>query len=57
MTTLTLLTKINDDNQLEQIGKALKVSFEGLEVETKILGTVADGWVQIAVAGEDEEDE
>ena len=55
MTTLTLLTKINDDNQLEQIGKALKVSFEGLEVETKILGTVADGWVQIAVAGEDEE--
>ena len=55
MTTLTLLTKINDDNQLEQIGKALKVSFEGLEVEIEIFGTVADGWVQIAVAGEDEE--
>jgi hypothetical protein len=54
MTTLTLLTKISNDNQLKQIGKALKVSFKGLEVETKILGTVADRWVQIALAGEDE---
>jgi hypothetical protein len=54
MTTLTLLTKINNDNQLKQIDKALKLSFEGLEVETKILGAVADGWVQIDLAGEDE---
>jgi len=54
MTTLTLLTKINNDNQLKQIDKALKLEFEGLEVEAKILGTVADGWVQIALAGEDE---
>jgi hypothetical protein len=54
MTTLTLLTKISNDNQLKQIDKALKLSFNGLEVETKILGTVADGWVQIAVVGEDE---
>jgi hypothetical protein len=55
MTTLTLLTKINNDNQLKQVDKALKLAFEGLEVEAKVLGTVADGWVQIALAGEDEE--
>ena len=54
MTTLTLLTKINDDSQLKQISKALNFSFKGLEVEVKILGVVADGWVQIALAGEDE---
>lgn len=54
MTTLTLLTKINNDYQLKQIDKALKLAFEGLEVEAKILGIVADRWVQIALAGEDE---
>ncbi len=53
MTELTLLTKISNDNQLKQIDKALKLAFEGLEVDTKILGTVADRWVQIALAGED----
>ena len=54
MTTLTLLTKINNDYQLKQVDKALKLVFEGLEVEAKVLGTVADRWVQIALAGEDE---
>jgi hypothetical protein len=54
MTTLTLLTKINNDYQLKQIDKALKLAFEGLKVEAKVLGTVADRWVQIALAGEDE---
>jgi hypothetical protein len=54
MTTLTLLAKINNDYQLKQIDKALKLVFEGLEVEAKVLGTVADRWVQIALAGEDE---
>ena len=54
MTTLTLLAKINNDYQLKQIDKALKLVFEGLEVEAKILGKVADRWVQIALAGEDE---
>ncbi len=54
MTTLTLLTKINNNYQLKQIDKALKFAFEGLEVEAKILGTVAGGWVQITLAGEDE---
>jgi hypothetical protein len=54
MTTLTLLTKINNDSQLKQIDKALKLAFEGLEVEAKILGVIADRWVQIVLAGEDE---
>jgi hypothetical protein len=54
MTTLTLLTKVSNGSQLKHVDKALKFSFKGLEVETKVLGTVADGWVQIAVAGEDE---
>ncbi|MBM4400588.1 MAG: DUF2110 family protein [Crenarchaeota archaeon] len=54
MTTLTLLTKINNDSQLQQIDKALKLAFEGLEVEAKVLGAVAGRWVQIALAGEDE---
>jgi hypothetical protein len=54
MTTLTLLAKISNDYQLKQIGKTLKLAFEGLEVEAKVLGTVADRWVQIALAGEDE---
>ena len=55
MTTLTLLTKIRNNHQLKKIDAALKLAFEGLEVEAKILGTVADGWVQIDLAGEDEE--
>ncbi len=54
MTKLTLLTKISDNNQLEQVRKALKTPLNGLEVEIKILGTVAGGWVQVALSGEDE---
>lgn len=54
MTVLTLLTKIKNDAQLKQVDKALKSTFDGLEVENKILGTVADGWVQIDLSGEDE---
>jgi hypothetical protein len=39
---------------LNQIDKSLKLSFEGLDVEAKIVGIAADRWVQIALAGEDE---
>ncbi|MBN1244505.1 DUF2110 family protein [Candidatus Bathyarchaeota archaeon] len=53
MTALTLLTKISNNNQLKQIDKALKLPLNGLEVEIKILGTIADGWVQISIEGED----
>ncbi|MCW4008646.1 MAG: DUF2110 family protein [Candidatus Bathyarchaeota archaeon] len=54
MTLLTLLAKAYGASQLQQIDEALKLAFEGVAVEAKILGTIADGWVQIAVAGEDE---
>jgi hypothetical protein len=54
MTTLTLLTKISDNSQLNQVRKAVETLLSGLEVEIKILGSVADGWVQIALSGEDE---
>ena len=54
MTTLTLLTKIGDDSQLKQIGEALKAPLEELEVEVKISGTAAGGWVQVELSGEDE---
>lgn len=55
MTTLTLLVKNGGHKRLQQIGKTLNLAFEGLEVEARILGTFADRWVQIALAGEDEE--
>jgi hypothetical protein len=55
MTTLTLLANVNGHNRLKQIEKTLKLAFEGLDVETKILGIVADRWVQIALTGEDKE--
>jgi hypothetical protein len=54
LTTLTLLTRIYGFNQLSQVDKALKLLFEGLDVEAKILGIAADRWVQVALAGEDE---
>ena len=54
MTALTLLTKINSNIQLKLVGKALTLLFNGLEVEAKILGTMADGWVQVDLAGDDE---
>ncbi len=54
MTTLTLLAKTSSANRLKQIDKTLKFAFEGLEAEAKILGTVADRWVQITLEGEDE---
>jgi hypothetical protein len=54
MTTLTLLARVHGVSQLNQIGEALKLSLEGLDVEIEILGTLADKWVQIALSGEDE---
>lgn len=53
MTTMTLLTKISDNNQLEKVHKALETPLNRLEVEIKILGTAAGGWVQITLSGED----
>ena len=55
MTALTLLTKIENDSQLKQVTKALQLLLKGLEVEVKVLGAVAGGWVQVSLSGEDEE--
>jgi hypothetical protein len=54
MTTLTLMAKISRGRQLRQIDKFLERAFEGVEVETKILGVVAGRWAQLALTGEDE---
>jgi hypothetical protein len=54
MTTLTLLTKINNRKQLKQLDQILKIEFEGLEVEAKIIGTIGDRWAKLALTGEDE---
>ena len=54
MTTLTLLAKVYQSNQLKQIDKTVKNLFEGLSVETKILGDAPSGWVQMELTGEDE---
>jgi len=54
MPTVTLLTKANYDFQLKFVEKLLKTRFQGLRVETKILGVVSRGWVQLNVSGEDE---
>jgi hypothetical protein len=53
MTVLTLLTKINNGFQLKQIEKALKLPFEGLDVQTKVLGATVNGWIQISLTGLD----
>jgi hypothetical protein len=39
---------------LKQIERLFASSFEGLDVETKILGVAADRWVQVSIAGSDE---
>ena len=54
MTKLTLLTKISDESRLEKVRKALENPLDGLEVEVKIFGAVAGGWVQVELSGEDE---
>lgn len=54
MTTLTLLAKVSNNRQLKHVSAALDFSFKELEVDAKVLGTVAGGWVQIDLSGEDE---
>ena len=54
MTTLVLLTKICNNNQLKQIEKILKLAFEDLDVETKFLSTTDDRWPELVLTGEDE---
>ena len=54
MTILTLLTKISKKNQITQIKQKFRSYFENLDVEEKILGINAAGWLQVSIEGEDE---
>ncbi len=54
MTTLALLTRIYNANQLKQIDRILQAPFEDLDVEVRITGVVAERWVELSLSGEDE---
>jgi hypothetical protein len=51
---LTLLVKAWNNGQLKQIDEMLKLQFEELDVEVKVLGNQTNRWVQVSVSGEDE---
>jgi hypothetical protein len=55
LTTLTLLTKIYNTQQLKQINRTLEALFEGLNVALEIRGTLSNKWVQVELSGEDQE--
>jgi hypothetical protein len=54
MTTLTLMIRTSNSNQLKKIDDKLNSEFENLDVENQILGSSAGKWVQISISGEDE---
>jgi hypothetical protein len=54
MTTQTLFVKTSSSRQTRQIGDMLRIPFDDLDVNVKIIGTAADRWVQVDVSGEDE---
>lgn len=49
-----MLTKISKKNQITQIKQKFRSYFENLDVEEKILGINAAGWLQVSIEGEDE---
>jgi hypothetical protein len=54
MTTITLLAKIYNSQQLKQIDTTLEELLGDLSVETEVKGTAANKWVQVELSGEDE---
>jgi hypothetical protein len=54
MTTITLLAKIYNSQQLKQIDTTLEELLGDLSVETTVKGTAANKWVQVELSGEDE---
>ena len=54
MTILTLLTKISKKKQITQLKQKFRSYFENLDVEEKILGINASGWLEVSIEGEDE---
>lgn len=54
MTTVALLTKIYNFHQLRQIEEILSDLLGDLSVDAKIIGTLAEKWIQLELTGEDE---
>jgi hypothetical protein len=55
MPALTLLLKAYSNHQLELIDEFLKRSIGNLNVKTETTGSTPNGWVRIAVSGDDQE--
>jgi hypothetical protein len=54
MPTLTLLQKAYGDFRAQSIEPLLKSACKGLDVQVKVKGSTAQGWIQVNVDGEDE---
>jgi len=54
MTTLTLLVKAYNSGQLKLVDDLLRVEFENLDLDFKVLGNPVNKWVQVSLSGEDE---
>lgn len=54
MAELTLLAKVKSNKQLRQVDESLKLALEGLKVDFRVLGKVADRWPHLALTGDDE---
>jgi len=54
MTERTLLARIYQHSQVNQIEKKLQHLIEGLDVALKVIGEPTNGWMKIDISGEDE---
>ncbi|MEM3735290.1 MAG: DUF2110 family protein [Candidatus Bathyarchaeia archaeon] len=54
MPTVTLSSKIYNDNQLKNVEEHLKSSLKGLKVKIEIIKAAPQGWIQATLSGEDE---
>ncbi|MBS7621972.1 DUF2110 family protein, partial [Candidatus Bathyarchaeota archaeon] len=54
MPTITLSSKIYNDNQLKHVEEHLKSSLKGLKVKIEGVQAASRGWIQVTLSGEDE---
>lgn len=54
MSTVTLLQKAYGDFRSQSVESLLKLLCKGLDVQVKVRGATAQGWIQVDVDGEDE---
>ena len=54
MPTVTLLQKAYGDTRAQSIEPLLKSLCKGLDVQVKVKGATAQGWIQVNIEGEDE---